>query len=198
MTALYAVQVLADALHSELVQEEVLSALLTMASDPVPNIRFNVAKTPRSSRRAWGPVVSAEIAPCLSHLVETDADRDVSTAVRSAHDRGERAGGVSSDFSPRRLKGRCRARLGCSSYDAKRGAPYRGRGQCPRQHACRMTAAAPNATRPPHAASGRCALRRGAVKHPEMPPPAQSFLPRAFSTRHLNLRRARSSRETAL
>ena len=85
MTALYAVQVLADALHSELVQEEVLPALLTMASDPVPNIRFNVAKTLEKLAPRVGPeVVSAEIAPCLSHLVETDADRDVKYFARCA------------------------------------------------------------------------------------------------------------------
>ena len=76
---------LADALHSELVQEEVLPALLTMASDPVPNIRFNVAKTLEKLAPRVGPeVVSAEIAPCLSHLVETDADRDVKYFARCA------------------------------------------------------------------------------------------------------------------
>ena len=78
-------EVLADALHGELIQLELLPPLLNMASDPVPNIRFNVAKTlGKLAPRVGAEVITTEIAPCLSHLIATDSDRDVKYFARKA------------------------------------------------------------------------------------------------------------------
>jgi serine/threonine-protein phosphatase 2A regulatory subunit A len=45
MTALYAVQVLSEALTEDVVTSEVLPLVLKMGRDPVANIRFTVART---------------------------------------------------------------------------------------------------------------------------------------------------------
>ncbi|CAM9865087.1 unnamed protein product [Hapterophycus canaliculatus] len=55
-----------------------------MASDPVPNIRFNVSKTlEKMAPRLENAAVEAQIRPALDTLVD-DADRDVRYFSRKA------------------------------------------------------------------------------------------------------------------
>ncbi|KAL0483370.1 serine/threonine-protein phosphatase 2A regulatory subunit [Acrasis kona] len=77
MTTLFAISVLASVLNGELIAEKMLGVALNMSKDPVPNIRFNVAKTlqiiiPRVEPR----IVQDQIRPCLTVLSQDD-DPDV-------------------------------------------------------------------------------------------------------------------------
>ncbi|CAM9592625.1 unnamed protein product [Ectocarpus sp. 8 AP-2014] len=84
MTALYAIQVLTESLDVEMLSKEVLPLVLRMASDPVPNIRFNVSKTlEKMAPRLENDAVEAQVRPALDSLVD-DADRDVRYFTRKA------------------------------------------------------------------------------------------------------------------
>jgi serine/threonine-protein phosphatase 2A regulatory subunit A len=86
MTALYAVQVLLTSAEGRpgpshaMAAEVLLPIVLTMAADPVPNIRFNVAKTLAHAyvlfRQEYRAAAPAEIHPVLARLAG-DLDRDV-------------------------------------------------------------------------------------------------------------------------
>lgn len=79
LTSLHAVQVLsaADVLTVEVLSTTLLPLVLRLATDPVANIRFNVAKTLQSMvARLSQDTVSSQIRPCLDTLLQ-DADRDV-------------------------------------------------------------------------------------------------------------------------
>ena len=45
MTALFCVQAMADTVNIETLKDSFIPLVIQMAEDPVPNIRFNVAKT---------------------------------------------------------------------------------------------------------------------------------------------------------
>eukprot|EP00611_Tribonema_gayanum_P014806 TRINITY_DN262_c1_g2_i1.p1 TRINITY_DN262_c1_g2~~TRINITY_DN262_c1_g2_i1.p1 ORF type:complete len:602 (-),score=254.94 TRINITY_DN262_c1_g2_i1:918-2723(-) len=84
MTALNAVQVLAEDMDPDLLQRDVLPLVLEMAHDPVPNIRFNVSKTLTAlAPRLGGGAVENAVRPALSALVD-DGDRDVRYFARKA------------------------------------------------------------------------------------------------------------------
>lgn len=84
MTALYAIQVLTESLDVDMLGKEVLPLVLRMASDPVPNIRFNVSRTlQRMAPRLQNTAVENQIRPALDGLVD-DADRDVRYFSRKA------------------------------------------------------------------------------------------------------------------
>ncbi len=52
--------------------------VLRMSNDPVPNIRFNVAKTLQAmSAVLSNTVVQAQVKPVMAHLAREDADADV-------------------------------------------------------------------------------------------------------------------------
>jgi serine/threonine-protein phosphatase 2A regulatory subunit A len=77
MTALYGIQVISSCLPVEFVENVCISIVLSMAKDPVPNVRFTVAKT----LEKLFPVLkctdsSSEIIGILS-LLQNDIDRDV-------------------------------------------------------------------------------------------------------------------------
>ncbi len=70
-------QVLADACGPEMTERLLLPTVLSMASDPVANVRFNVAKT----LTLVGPnlnttIMQSQVKPTLTKLNE-DADFDV-------------------------------------------------------------------------------------------------------------------------
>ncbi|POM70079.1 Protein phosphatase 2, partial [Phytophthora palmivora] len=76
LTSLYAVKVLC-AMTPETIQTLLIPLVVELAQDPVPNIRFNVAKT----LEVLGPKVDAEVCtntvtPCLTALLQ-DGDADV-------------------------------------------------------------------------------------------------------------------------
>ncbi|CAM9191834.1 unnamed protein product [Ascophyllum nodosum] len=84
MTALYAIQVLTESLDVDMLGKEVLPLVLQMASDPVPNIRFNVSKTlEKMAPRLQNAAVENQVRPTLHSLVD-DADRDVRYFSRKA------------------------------------------------------------------------------------------------------------------
>ncbi|KAG6609922.1 protein phosphatase 2 [Phytophthora cinnamomi] len=77
LTSLHAVKVLCEAMTPETIQTLLIPLVVELAQDPVPNIRFNVAKT----LEVLGPKVDAEacastVTPCLTALLQ-DGDADV-------------------------------------------------------------------------------------------------------------------------
>jgi len=77
MTALSAVAVLASTVGREILTQMMLPIVVLMKDDPVPNIRFNVAKTLDALiSQLDGAVVQAQVKPCLLSLAD-DADKDV-------------------------------------------------------------------------------------------------------------------------
>ncbi|KAE9048885.1 Serine/threonine-protein phosphatase 2A regulatory subunit A alpha isoform [Phytophthora rubi] len=77
LTSLHAVKVLCEAMTPETIQTLLIPLVVELAQDPVPNIRFNVAKT----LEVLGPKVDAEacastVTPCLTALLQ-DGDTDV-------------------------------------------------------------------------------------------------------------------------
>jgi len=77
MTTLFAISVLASVVGQDVICDSMLPLVIRMATDVVPNIRFNVAKT----LRILIPLLDAQIVqktikPILTTLFE-DADRDV-------------------------------------------------------------------------------------------------------------------------
>ena len=75
-------QTIAPSLTLEVVRDSVLDMLLQLASDPIPNIRFNVAKALETVATSFGDsaegaqVVHLKIAPVLEAL-KGDPDADV-------------------------------------------------------------------------------------------------------------------------
>jgi serine/threonine-protein phosphatase 2A regulatory subunit A len=70
-------QVLATVVGPQVIAETMLPLVLRMASDPVPNIRFNVAKTLQTMAQIVGPeIAEARIRSVLNKLAE-DTDHDV-------------------------------------------------------------------------------------------------------------------------
>lgn len=64
-------------MSQEVITNTMLPLVLKLAQDPVPNIRFNVAKTLHSLIPLLdSSVVQTKIKPCLQELLK-DSDRDV-------------------------------------------------------------------------------------------------------------------------
>jgi len=77
MSALAVVTVLASTVGHETLTGTMLPVVLTMRHDPVPNIRFNVAKSLQSLiAQLDAAVVQDQVKPCLIQLAEDD-DKDV-------------------------------------------------------------------------------------------------------------------------
>lgn len=82
MTTLFAIATIAPALEPKLLNEKVLPIVLSLAEDPIPNIRFNVAKTIEAlvpllkQSNDTAEEVEAKITPVLNRLGE-DTDNDV-------------------------------------------------------------------------------------------------------------------------
>ena len=82
MTTIFAVITMAPSLDSDTIVSSVLGAMLSMVQDPIPNIRFNVAKALEvlSRELASSPanrrIVQDRIVPALQTLRD-DADADV-------------------------------------------------------------------------------------------------------------------------
>mmetsp|Transcript_20349 Transcript_20349/g.42839 ORF Transcript_20349/g.42839 Transcript_20349/m.42839 type:complete len:103 (-) Transcript_20349:221-529(-) len=77
LMSLVAMQTLSKSLSPIMVHQHVLPVVINLSTDPVPNIRFNVAKTLQSlATQVDAPVVSSDIQPCLSSMIGDD-DRDV-------------------------------------------------------------------------------------------------------------------------
>jgi serine/threonine-protein phosphatase 2A regulatory subunit A len=81
MTSLYGVQVLFPSLSSHTIEEGVLPLVLSMAADPVPNVRLTVARTLQEMLKIHGSemklgVITGGITPTLVKLCQ-DSDRDV-------------------------------------------------------------------------------------------------------------------------
>lgn len=87
-------QTIAPSLTLEVIRDSVLDMLLQLASDPIPNIRFNVAKALEIIATSVGDapegvqLVQQKIAPVLEAL-KNDQDADVrffsSRALQKAH-----------------------------------------------------------------------------------------------------------------
>lgn len=68
---------LAPVVGSDVISNSMLPLVVKMASDAVPNIRFNVAKTIQTLIPLLETsVVQTRVKPCLAKLFE-DSDRDV-------------------------------------------------------------------------------------------------------------------------
>ncbi|KAF8216232.1 armadillo-type protein [Mycena galopus ATCC 62051] len=82
MTTVQAITTIAPSLNLEIVRSEIIDPLLQLASDPIPNIRFNVAKSLEVLATAYGTVpagndfVQTRIVPALEQQ-KNDQDADV-------------------------------------------------------------------------------------------------------------------------
>jgi len=78
MTTLFAISVLSEVKGmKDVIHNSMLPLVIRMADDPVPNIRFNVAKTLHTLIKHLDPnVVQTKVQPCLAKLYE-DKDKDV-------------------------------------------------------------------------------------------------------------------------
>ena len=82
MTSLYAIGALAAVVQPDAVSSTMLPLVLQMSADPVPNVRFNAAKTLRQLAPLLDSVtVHERVKPCLSSLSD-DHDSDVSYFAR--------------------------------------------------------------------------------------------------------------------
>lgn len=71
----------------DVIVDKILPVVISMAKDPVPNIRFNVAKTLETIIGFVDPkVVQTKIKPCLSAL-QDDRDIDVKFFATQAYNR---------------------------------------------------------------------------------------------------------------
>jgi len=80
-------QVLSESLSEDVLVSEALPLALHLNKDPVPNIRFTLAKTletlaPKVVERE-GAVLPSQVRPCLEELLN-DSDRDVRFFARKA------------------------------------------------------------------------------------------------------------------
>ncbi|KAJ6519829.1 armadillo-type protein [Mycena sanguinolenta] len=82
MTTVQAITTIAPSLNLDIVRSEIIDPLLQLASDPIPNIRFNVAKALEVLATTYGPVPSGNeflqtrIVPTLEQQ-KNDQDADV-------------------------------------------------------------------------------------------------------------------------
>lgn len=82
MTTIFAITTMAPSLNTAAISDSVLETVLSLTEDPIPNIRFNVAKafevlaSVLSQEPAGRSVVSAKVLPALEKLKE-DLDADV-------------------------------------------------------------------------------------------------------------------------
>merc|ERR1719223_2503125 len=77
MTALITVQVLGTVVTPEILNLQLVALITKLAQDPVPNIRFNAAKTlQKLIPRIDAGVVTAQVKPALGAMCE-DPDEDV-------------------------------------------------------------------------------------------------------------------------
>eukprot|EP00743_Colponemidia_sp_Colp-15_P001721 GILK01001880.1.p1 GENE.GILK01001880.1~~GILK01001880.1.p1 ORF type:complete len:597 (+),score=99.77 GILK01001880.1:60-1793(+) len=84
MTSVLALPVLASSLSSDDIAQSMLPVLLRAAKDPVPNIRFVVAKTIIKLIPCLdATVLNSQIRPCLNEM-QQDSDRDVVYYARQA------------------------------------------------------------------------------------------------------------------
>ncbi|KAI9444893.1 ARM repeat-containing protein [Lactarius indigo] len=82
MTTVQAIGTIAPSLNIEIVSDEIIDALLHLATDPIPNIRFNVAKSLEVVATTYGKtpegkeLAQQKVVPVLEEL-KTDQDADV-------------------------------------------------------------------------------------------------------------------------
>jgi serine/threonine-protein phosphatase 2A regulatory subunit A len=77
LASLLALAAMTPALGSALIQQHVVPIALKLCQDPIPNVRFNSAKTLELAiPLVEANVVSADISPCLNNMLQ-DSDRDV-------------------------------------------------------------------------------------------------------------------------
>lgn len=77
MTCLFCINALADVCGADIIKRLFLPTIKVLATDPVANVRFNVAKTlQKISPFLDQPSVDAEVKPILEKL-NTDLDVDV-------------------------------------------------------------------------------------------------------------------------
>ena len=77
MTSLSTITALATTVGNDLLLDTMLPIVLQMGTDPVPNIRFNVAKTLQLLLPLRDATFTQQrVKPCLQSLLE-DADQDV-------------------------------------------------------------------------------------------------------------------------
>ncbi|KAK1233574.1 protein phosphatase 2A structural subunit [Marasmius sp. AFHP31] len=82
MTTVQAITIIAPSLSQEIVQSDIIEPLLQLASDPIPNIRFNVAKALETLATVFGATpqghefVQQKVMPALEQQ-KNDPDADV-------------------------------------------------------------------------------------------------------------------------
>jgi len=82
MTTVQAITTMAPALTFEIIQQDVIDRLLDLADDPIPNIKFNVAKSLEALATTYGgtpqgkQLIQARILPKLE-MQKNDGDADV-------------------------------------------------------------------------------------------------------------------------
>jgi len=76
MTTLHAVTVLSPAVGPDILNNVLLPLVVRMATDPVPNIRFNVAKTLQSLMALLDSTATSRVGQALEKLSQ-DTDQDV-------------------------------------------------------------------------------------------------------------------------
>lgn len=78
MTTLLAISSFSSVVGNEVVDSTLLPLVIRMADDPVPNIRFNVAKTLQTLCAYLDEtVIQRKVRPTLNRLYEKDPDSDV-------------------------------------------------------------------------------------------------------------------------
>ncbi|WWC66209.1 uncharacterized protein I206_100110 [Kwoniella pini CBS 10737] len=98
MTTIFAITTMAPSLNVQIIRDTVLQSALNLASDPIPNIRFNVAKCLETLAAvlATSPegqdIISRKVVPALKKLQE-DSDADVRFFATKAFDRTTGDGG---------------------------------------------------------------------------------------------------------
>lgn len=76
------IKTIAPSLNLEIIQNEILEALLHLATDSIPNIRFNVAKSMEVLAVTYGStsegkaLIAEKVVPVLEEL-KADSDADV-------------------------------------------------------------------------------------------------------------------------
>lgn len=92
MTTIFAITTIAPSLNPPIIKETVLDAALNLANDPIPNIRFNVAKCLEVLATVLAPtpdgqtLINQRILPAVTKLQE-DADADVRYFATKAYER---------------------------------------------------------------------------------------------------------------
>ena len=77
MTVLYGIVAVSPVVGRELLIASILPVTVLLAADPVPNVRFQAAKTLRLLAPMLDPAtVNEHVKPCLASLVD-DSDDDV-------------------------------------------------------------------------------------------------------------------------